>query len=70
MTCRAVTSPCSGINLAILVNRSTIVSMPVQPLSDLGSPYIKSIVISYHGLVGGGMGCNKPDGFVVLNLAV
>jgi hypothetical protein len=57
-----------GIKCTILVNRSTMMQMAVNPL-DLGSFMIRSIDISSHGSIGTVFGCSSPT-FLVLSVFV
>ena len=58
-----------GMKLLYLLNLSTIIMITLYPL-DKGNPFMKSILISTHTLLGIGRGCKAPAGlrFFVLFL--
>ena len=64
---RAVNGCLSGWKCAYLDKRSTTTMMTFFP-QDNGNPYMKSMEISVHILLGMGSGCNKPAGRVLSDL--
>merc|ERR1712080_152171 len=59
----AVLFDLTGINLVLLVNRSTITQMLSWPDLVLGNPSMKSIEICSHFHSGISNGCKNPLGF-------